>query len=165
VSFQSPSAALVLTYVSFGRGTGGSSTFTEVEERTVANAMRTAELRRTGSPPFDSSLQFTATVPLGTPPPPPDGPRRVGGNIRQPQRIQDAPGILPDVARQAGITGVVILEITIGTDGAVKDARVVRSIPLLDQAALDAARQWKFEVTQLNGVPVPVIMTATVNFR
>ena len=44
------------------------------------------------------------------------------------------------------------------------NARVLRSIPLLDQAALDAVRQWRYEPTLLNGVPTPVIMTATVNF-
>ena len=51
-----------------------------------------------------------------------------------------------------------------GPDGAVKDAKVLRSIPLLDQAALDAVRQWVFTPTLLNGVPVPVIMTVTVQF-
>ena len=60
--------------------------------------------------------------------------------------------------------GVVIVEATIGPDGKVSDARVLRSIPLLDQAALDAVRQWVFTPTLLNGVPVPVIMTVTVNF-
>jgi len=44
------------------------------------------------------------------------------------------------------------------------DARILRSIPLLDQAALDAVRQWEYSPTLLNGVPVPVIMTVTVNF-
>ena len=53
---------------------------------------------------------------------------------------------------------------TIGPDGAVKDAKVLRSIPLLDQAALDAVRQWQFTPTLLNGVPGPVIMTVTVQF-
>ena len=57
-----------------------------------------------------------------------------------------------------------IIEATIGPDGAVKDAKVLRSIPLLDQAALDAVRQWQFTPTLLNGVPVPVIMTVTVQF-
>ena len=57
-----------------------------------------------------------------------------------------------------------ILEIVIGADGAVSNARVLRSIPLLDQAALDAVRQWRYEPTLLNGGPTPVIMTATVNF-
>ena len=45
-----------------------------------------------------------------------------------------------------------------------KDAKVLRSIPLLDQAALDAVKQWVFTPTLLNNVPVPVIMTVTVNF-
>ena len=49
-------------------------------------------------------------------------------------------------------------------DGRVKDAKILRSIPLLDQAALDAVKQWEFTPTLLNGVPVPVIMTVTVNF-
>ena len=57
-----------------------------------------------------------------------------------------------------------ILDVTIAKDGSVADATVRRSIPLLDQAALDAVRQWQFTPTLLNGVPVPVIMTVTVNF-
>ena len=44
------------------------------------------------------------------------------------------------------------------------DAHILRSIPLLDEAALDAVRQWEFTLTLLNGIPVPVIMTVTVNF-
>ena len=95
---------------------------------------------------------------------PPAGPLRVGGNIRPPTRIRAANPVYPPTAQNAAVQGVVILEITIGTDGSVVDARVLRSIPLLDQAALDAVRQWQYEPTLLNGNPVPVIMTATVNF-
>jgi protein TonB len=58
----------------------------------------------------------------------------------------------------------VIIEATIGPSGKVADAKVLRSIPLLDNAALDAVRQWVFTPTLLNGVPVPVIMTVTVQF-
>ena len=54
--------------------------------------------------------------------------------------------------------------LTIGPNGKVQDAKVLRSIPLLDQAALEAVKQWEFTPTLLNGVPVPVIMTVTVNF-
>lgn len=57
-----------------------------------------------------------------------------------------------------------IIEATIGVDGRLINARLLRSIPLLDQAALEAVRQWEFTPTLLNGVPVPVIMTVTVNF-
>jgi len=98
------------------------------------------------------------------PPPPPQAPVRVGGNIRPPQKIKDLRPVYPSIAQSARVQGVVIIEATIGPDGKVKDARILRSIPLLDQAALDAVRQWEFTPTLLNGVPVPVIMTVTVNF-
>ncbi len=70
----------------------------------------------------------------------------------------------PAIAQSARVQGVVIVEAVIGPDGRVTDAKILRSIPLLDQAALDAVRQWEFTPTLLNGVPVPVIMTVTVNF-
>jgi protein TonB len=56
------------------------------------------------------------------------------------------------------------MEAIIGVDGTVRDVRVLRSIPVLDQAATDAVRQWEYTPTLLNGVPVPVIMTVTVSF-
>ena len=98
------------------------------------------------------------------PPPPPQQPVRVGGNIKPPTKIKNVAPVYPPIAQSARVQGVVIIEATIGPDGRVKDARVLRSIPLLDQAALDAVRQWEFTPTLLNGVPVPVIMTVTVNF-
>jgi TonB family protein len=72
--------------------------------------------------------------------------------------------VYPPTALASHVQGIVILEATIGTDGKVEDAKVIRSIPLLDQAALDAVRQWEFTPTLLAGVPVPVVMTLTVNF-
>ena len=57
------------------------------------------------------------------------------------------------------MTGVVILEARIEADGRVCNARVLRSIPPLDQAALDAVKQWEFTPTLVNGVPTPVMMT------
>jgi protein TonB len=67
-------------------------------------------------------------------------------------------------AKDAGIQGVVILEIVVGVDGGVTDARVLWSIPMLDEPAVTAVKQWRYEPTLLNGAPVPVIMTVTVNF-
>jgi TonB family protein len=62
--------------------------------------------------------------------------------------------------------GVVILEAVIGPDGLVTDAKVLRSpAPALAQAAETAVRQWEFTPTLLNCVPVPVIMTVTVDFN
>ena len=67
--------------------------------------------------------------------------------------------------RPPRVQGVVILECTISPQGKVTDVKVLRGIPLLDQAAIDAVKQWVYTPTLLNGVPVPVIMTVTVNFR
>ena len=98
------------------------------------------------------------------PPPPPTQPVRVGGNIKTPTKVKDVKPVYPPIAQSARVQGVVIIEATIGADGAVQNARVLRSIPLLDAAALDAVKQWQFTPTLLNGVPVPVIMTVTVQF-
>ena len=89
---------------------------------------------------------------------------RVGGNIAAPKKLKDVPPVYPPMAIQARVQGVVIIEATIGTAGTVKTARILRSVPLLDEAALDAVRQWEYVPTLLNGVAVPVIMTVTVNF-
>jgi periplasmic protein TonB len=89
---------------------------------------------------------------------------RVGGPIKTPTKVHDVRPVYPPIALAANVTGVVIVEARIGTDGGVEDARVLRSIPLLDQAALDAVKEWKFTPTLLNGVAVPVIMTMSVNF-
>lgn len=91
-------------------------------------------------------------------------PVRVGGAINSPSKIKDVNPIYPTIARAARVQGVVIIEATIGVDGRVTDAKVVRSIPLLDEAALVAVRQWEFTPTTLNGQPVPVVMTVTVDF-
>jgi protein TonB len=89
---------------------------------------------------------------------------RVGGQIRQPTQLRKVNPVYPSIAQSARVQGVVILEATIGTNGKVKDVRVLRSIPLLDQAAIDAVRQWEYTPTMLNNVPVEVIMTVTVQF-
>ena len=65
----------------------------------------------------------------------------------------------------ARVAGVVILEAVIGADGRVTDVKVLRSVALLDDAAMRAVRQWEYTPTMLNGSPVPVIMTVTVNFQ
>ena len=90
---------------------------------------------------------------------------RVGGKIEPPIKMNDVAPVYPAIAQNAGVTGSVIIEATIGADGRVIDAKVLRSIPLLDQAALDAVRQWEYRPTILNGVAVPVIMTVTINFK
>lgn len=93
-----------------------------------------------------------------------NGAMRVGGNIRPPLKTRDVRPVYPPLAMQARVSGLVLVEAQIGTNGAVEDARILKSVPLLDQAALDAVRQWRFTPTLLNGRPVPVIVTLTVRF-
>jgi protein TonB len=93
-----------------------------------------------------------------------DTPVRIGQGIDPPRKTLHVAPVYPAVAQAAGVAGVVILEATIDREGRVANARVLRSIPLLDQAAVDAVRQWQFSPTLLNGAPVAVIMTVTVNF-
>ncbi len=102
---------------------------------------------------------------LVPPPPPPPPPLRVGGEIGPPQRVTDVAPVYPPIARAAHVEGIVILEAVIGEDDGARDVRVLRSRPLLDAAAIDAVRQWRFTPTLLNGRPVPVVMTVTVAFK
>jgi periplasmic protein TonB len=104
-------------------------------------------------------------VPPAPPPAAPIAPIRAGGVIRAPRRIKDVAPVYPPIARNNGVRGMVILEAIIAEDGRVIDVRVLRSIQLLDRAAIDAVRQWRFTPTLLNGVPVPIVMTVTVNFE
>jgi protein TonB len=103
-------------------------------------------------------------APPPPPPPPPPAPVRVGGNIKPPTQLRRVNPVYPPIAQSARVQGVVIIEAVIGPDGTVAEAKVLRSIPLLDSAALEAVKQWQYTPTLLNGVPVPVIMTVTVNF-
>jgi protein TonB len=111
----------------------------------------------------ESGLNLGATVAEVAPPP--SAPIRPGGDIREPQKLVNVQPLYPEAARAARVEGIVIIEAVIAPDGTVRDARVLRSRPLLDEAALHAVRQWRYTPTLLNGVPVPVIVTVTVNFR
>ena len=84
--------------------------------------------------------------------------------MKTPVKIVDVPPIYPTLSRNAHIQGVVILEAVLDAKGRVESVRVLRSVPTLDQAAVDAVQQWRFTPALLNGQPVPVVMTVTVNF-
>jgi len=84
--------------------------------------------------------------------------------ISTPTRIVYVKPEYSESARTAKAQGIVVLEAQIETDGRVCNPRVLRSIPLLDQSAIDAVLQWRFTPAKRNGVAVPVITTMTVNF-
>jgi periplasmic protein TonB len=98
------------------------------------------------------------------PPPPPAKPRRVGGELQAPALIRRVEPDYPGVAVAAKVSGTVILEATVNESGAVTDVKVLRPILLLDQAAVKAVRQWRYQPLLLNGQPVPFILVVTVTF-
>lgn len=161
--------AVALVYRGGGHGNtfpGSRNEFDQAEARAIADVTRNAQRGDGGTTttmvgPGGTTLTSHVEMSVGSP----MQPVRVGGNIAAPQKIGDARIVMPADAQQAGIRGVVILEIVVGVDGTVTDAKVLRSIlPSVDRAAIDAVKQWRYTPTPLNGQPVPVIMTVTVAF-
>jgi protein TonB len=120
-------------------------------------------LSETGVP---AGIGTADAIDVPAPPlPKPPAPVRVGGAVRPPQRIAYVAPQYPPLAQATRVEGEVQIEAIIGTDGTVQQLRVLRGAALLDAAALDAVRQWRYTPTLLNGIPVPVVMTVTVSFR
>ncbi len=117
-----------------------------------------------GDPPGDP-LGIGPPVRAAAPAPPvPQPPVRPGGVVRPPQKVHHVAPVYPPIAQAARVSGTVILEALIAEDGSVREVKVLRSATLLDAAAIDAVRQWRFTPTLLNGTPVQVIMSVTVTF-
>jgi TonB family protein len=93
-----------------------------------------------------------------------EAPIRAVGEIKPPRCIKEVKPIYPEIARQARVEGLVILEATTDIYGRVQTVKVLKSIALLDQAAVDAVRQWLYEPMVINGRPFGVIFTVTVRF-
>ena len=88
-----------------------------------------------------------------------------GGRISAPKKLTHVPPVYPQVAIRARVQGDVILEALIAEDGSVQNVKVLRSVALLDQAAIAAVRQWRFSASTLNDQPIAVLMTVTVRFE
>ena len=91
-------------------------------------------------------------------------PIEVGGAVAAPQRVSHVQPAYPEMAKQGRVQGTVSLSVVISPAGAVERAKVVRSIPALDEAAISAVKQWKYSPTVVNGIAVPVTMVVHVNF-
>ena len=114
------------------------------------------------------------SVPTAAPPPPPPPVKvekpvtpqriRVGGNVQQAKLIRQPRPVYPPLAKQARISGHVILNAVIGKDGTIKDLTFASGHPLLVPAAMEAVKQWVYQPTLLNGEPVEVVTQIDVNF-
>ncbi len=140
-----------------------------ITEETGLEGSKTSGVVRdvTAAPGIDGGIPgFQEPAPPPPPPPaPPPAPIRPGGDVQPPRKIVDVRPVYPPLAQAARREGVVILDVLIDADGSVARVTVLRSVPLLDDAAVAAVRQWKFTPTRLNGQAVPIVMTVTVSFN
>jgi protein TonB len=117
----------------------------------------------------DKSAELAPPPPPPLPPPAPPTvartPIRIGGNIQEPKVVKIVPPVYPKLAIKARVKGTVTLEATVTAEGTVDEVHVMSGNPLLIQAAIDCVKQWRYEPTYLNGEPVPVILTAKINFE
>jgi len=90
---------------------------------------------------------------------------RIGGSIVAPKLVRQVKPAYPSVATQARVRGLVILEAQVDVHGAVKSLKVLRGPPLLEEAAMEAVRQWRYQPLLLNGEPREFILTVTVVFN
>jgi len=125
----------------------------------------------TGTGTIDPNLLGPPSDSMPAPPSPPrPEPRvappifRAGQGVREPKRIAGVTPEYPAIARTSHIQGVVILEAVINERGTIERVKVLKSQPLLDAAAIAAVKDWRYTPTLLNGVPVSVLMTITINF-
>jgi protein TonB len=89
---------------------------------------------------------------------------KVSGGVTQGMLVRKVNPNYPPLAKQARIQGTVILQAIIGKDGAIENLHAVSGHPMLIQSAIDAVRQWRYKPYFLNGEPVEVDTTVTVNF-
>src|SRR5437867_4508485 len=114
--------------------------------------------------PKQQLMTLLIAPPPPPPPPPPPQRIRVGGNVQAANLLSQVKPVYPPLAKQARIQGVVVLEAEISKEGTIDNLKVVTGHPLLIQSAIDAVKQWRYKPTLLNGEPVPVVTTITVNF-
>ena len=89
---------------------------------------------------------------------------RIGGKVQQAKLMRQVAPIYPPLARQARITGEVLLDVIINKDGTMQNIKLVKGHPLLVPAAMEAVKQWVYQPTLLNGAPVEVVTQIAVNF-
>jgi protein TonB len=109
---------------------------------------------------------LTEIPPPPPPPPAPRGPVRVGGQIEAPTLLQRVEPVYPPLAVRAHVTGTVILEAIVDHEGRVADVQVLRSAHrMLDDAAIDAVRQWRYSPLVLNGIRERFVLTVVLSFN
>ncbi len=104
-----------------------------------------------------------ASLPLPTVQP--EGPVKIGGNVKEPKLINSVAPVYPLTARSTGIQGDVVIDTTIDKSGNVVRMHVISGPAMLRPSALESLRRWKYDPSKLDGEPVEVQMQVTIKFR
>ena len=96
--------------------------------------------------------------------PPPPKAVRVGGQIKTPQLVKKVDPAYPELAKQARLSALLILEATVDATGHVREVTMLRGAPLFDEPAMEAVRQWVYRPLLLHGVPTPFVVRVTLKF-
>jgi protein TonB len=95
----------------------------------------------------------------------PKGPARISGGVIAGTILEKTQPIYPPIAKAAHVQGSVVLHAIIGKNGSIQDLKVISGPAMLQSAALDAVKQWRYKPYILNGDPTEVDTTVTVNFN
>ncbi len=95
----------------------------------------------------------------------PVAPLPVGGDVKQAELISKVAPVYPSLAKNQHVSGNVLVDALIDANGKVTTMKVISGPTLLHQAAMDALRQWKYQPATLDGKPVPMHLTVTLQFR
>src|SRR5262249_14668647 len=101
----------------------------------------------------------------GSKPIAPAAPLPVGGDVKQARLLSSTPPLYPVLAKTQHIEGAVRIDALVDENGKVSSAKVVSGPTLLHQAAMEAVRQWKYAPATLDGKPVPMHLTVTLQFK
>lgn len=111
------------------------------------------------------AISSPSGISIPTPRLQPDGPVKIGGQVKEPRLVASPPPVYPQTAVQMNVQGDVIIQAVIDKAGNVAEAHVVSGPPLLRAAALEALRRWKYQPSILDGQPISVQMLVTIHFR
>jgi protein TonB len=95
----------------------------------------------------------------------PAAPLPIGGDVKQAKLISSVPPVYPTLAKTQHVSGNVQVDALIDANGRVTTMKVVSGPTLLQQAAMDALKQWKYQPATLDGKPVTMHLTVTIQFR
>jgi TonB family protein len=136
----------------------------DADQEMQAPSLEAAPAGDSANPSALSGIVSSNVATLAAPDLKPEGPVKVGGNVKEPRLVSRVMPEYPLVAKQSGIQGDVVVKTTIDVKGNVANVQVVSGPAMLRGPALAALRRWRYEPSTLNGQPIEVQMLVTIKF-